>query len=44
MFGGTDLVINPHTQARVATVLIAQHQMADLGIRYAEAFCDMSLS
>ena len=44
MFGGTDLVIDPHTQARAATVLITQHQMADIGVRHAEAFCDISLT
>ena len=44
MFGGTDRVIDPHTLARAATVLITLHQISDVGVSHAEAFCDISLA
>ena len=44
LFGGTDLVIDNVTEARSAKVLITQHQMADIAVRYPEAFCDVTLT
>ncbi|MCT4684419.1 MAG: phage major capsid protein [Roseicyclus sp.] len=44
LFGGTDLVVDNVTEARSAKVLITQHQMADIGVRYPEAFCDVTLT
>ena len=44
LFGGTDLVVDNVTEARSAKVLITQHQMADVAVRYPEAFCDITLT
>ena len=44
LFGGTDLVVDNVTKARSAKVLITQHQMADVAVRYPEAFCDITLT
>ena len=38
MFGGTNIVVDSVTQARSATVLVTQHQMADIAIRHPEGF------
>ena len=44
MFGGTDVVVDNVTEARSAKVLITQHQMADVAIRHAVAFCAITLT
>ena len=44
MFGGTDVVVDNVTEARSAKVLITQHQMADIAIRHAVAFCAITLT
>ena len=44
MFGGTDVVLDNVTEARSAKVLITQHQMADVAIRHAVAFCAITLT
>ena len=44
MFGGTDVVVDNVTEARSAKVLITQHQMADVAIRHAVAFCKITLT
>ena len=44
LFGGTDLVVDNVTEARSAKVLITQHQMADVAVRYPEAFCNITLT
>ena len=44
MFGGTDIVVGNMTEARSAKVLITQHQMADVVIRHAVAFCAITLT
>ena len=36
-FGGVDLVIDNFSEASSATVLVTEHQMLDVGIRYAVA-------
>jgi HK97 family phage major capsid protein len=43
-FGGTDLVVDNVTEARSAKVLITQHQMTDVAVRHAEAFCAITLT
>jgi hypothetical protein len=43
-FGGTDLVVDNVTEARSAKVLVTQHQMADVAIRHAVAFCAVTLT
>ena len=44
MFGGTDIVVDNMTEARSAKVLITQHQMADVAILHAVAFCAITLT
>jgi hypothetical protein len=44
LFSGTDLVIDNVSEARSAKVLITQHQMADIAVRYPEAFCDVAVT
>ena len=44
MFGGVDLVVDNYSEARSATVLVTQHQMVDIGIRHAQAFCKITLT
>ena len=44
MFGGTELVVDNVTEARSAQVLVTQHQMADVAIRHAVAFCKITLT
>jgi hypothetical protein len=44
LFGGTDLVVDNFTEARKAQVIITMHQMADVAVRHAEAFCVITLT
>jgi hypothetical protein len=44
LFGGTDLVVDNYTEARKAQVIITMHQMADVAVRHAEAFCVVTLT
>ena len=43
-FGGVDLVVDNFSEARSAKVLITQHQMVDVGVRHAQAFCKITLT
>jgi HK97 family phage major capsid protein len=43
-FGGVDLVIDTYSEARLAKGLITQHQMVDVGVRHAQAFCKITLT
>lgn len=44
LFGGTDLVVDNYTEARKAQVIITMHQMSDVAVRHAEAFCVVTLT
>jgi hypothetical protein len=44
LFGGTDLVVDNYTEARKAQVIITMHQMSDVAVRHAEAFCVITLT
>lgn len=44
LFGGTDLVVDSYTEARKAQVIITMHQMSDVAVRHAEAFCVVTLT
>jgi HK97 family phage major capsid protein len=39
MFGGLDIVVDPHTQATSGTVRIVALQSVDVAVRHATAFC-----
>jgi hypothetical protein len=43
-FGGFDLVIDTYSEAHLAKGLITQHQMVDVGVRHAQAFCKITLT
>lgn len=44
LFGGTDLVVDNYTEARKAQVIVTMHQMSDVAVRHAEAFCVVTLT
>ena len=43
-FGGIDLVVDPYSSAKQATVEITMHAMHDLAVRHATAFNVISIS
>ncbi len=43
-FGGVDLVVDNFNEARSAKVLHTQHQLVDVGVRHAQAFCKITLN
>ena len=44
MFGCTYIIVDNMTEAPSAKVFITQHQMADVAIRHAVAFCAITLT